>query len=101
MRLNGGKIDDDAVVNAIENNHLEMVKLLVEKGAEIDDNAINYAKTPEMKKYLIQASEVVYYEIEVTANNEAEAHEKVFLGNVEIPEPVDGSDFTIGRIDEI
>ena len=54
-----------------------------------------------MKKYLIQASEVVYYEIEVEAENEAEAIDKVYLGNVKIPEPIDGSDFTIGRCDDI
>ena len=53
-----------------------------------------------MKKYIVHASEVVYYEIEVEAENEADAHEKVLLGNVEIPEPCDGSDFTIGFIDE-
>jgi hypothetical protein len=54
-----------------------------------------------MKKYIVQASEVVYYEIEVEAENEADAHEKVLLGKVEIPNAIDGSDFTIGFIDEV
>jgi hypothetical protein len=54
-----------------------------------------------MNKYIVQASEVVYYEIEVEADSSAEAHEKVLMGHIEIPEPIDGSDFTIGFIDEV
>jgi hypothetical protein len=54
-----------------------------------------------MKKYIVHASEVVYFEIEVEAENEADAHEKVWLGNVDLPKPCDGSDFTIGFIDEV
>ena len=54
-----------------------------------------------MRKYLIQASEVVYYEIEVEAENEAQAIEKIYHAEVDIGEPVDGSDFMVGFVDDI
>lgn len=54
-----------------------------------------------MKKYRVQASEIVYYEIEVEAENEAEAIEKIYHGEVDIGEPCEGSDFQVGFVDEI
>ena len=52
-----------------------------------------------MKKYIIQASEVIYYEIEVEASNQAEAIRLITEGEVSLPDPVDSSDFNIGFID--
>lgn len=54
-----------------------------------------------MKKYRVQASEIVYYEIEVEAENEAEAIEKIYHGEVDIGEPCEGSDFQVGFVDEV
>ena len=51
-----------------------------------------------MKKYIIQASEVSYYEIEVEAESQAEAIRLVSDGEVSLPAPCDYSDFTIGFI---
>ena len=52
-----------------------------------------------MKKYIIQASEVSYYEIEVEADSQAEAIRLVSDGEVSLPAPCDYSDFTIGFVD--
>ena len=52
-----------------------------------------------MKKYIIQASEVNHYDIEVQAESEAEAIRLVSDGEVSLPAPCDYSDFTIGFVD--
>jgi len=52
-----------------------------------------------MKKYIIQASEVIYYEIEVEAESEAQAIQWINDGDISLPDPCDSSDFTIGFVD--
>ena len=52
----GAKINDSAITQAAKNNNLEMVKYLIEKGAYIDNNAVAWeAKNNnlEMVKYLM------------------------------------------------
>jgi ribosomal protein S4 len=53
-----------------------------------------------MKKYNVQASETVVYDVEVMANSEAEARELVLSGDVEIGEAIDSSGFQIDFVDE-
>ena len=57
-----------------------------------------------MKKFIVQASELVYYEIEIQAHDISEAMQKIDRGDYELPAPCDGSDFqllAIGFIDEV
>lgn len=43
-----------SIRNAAENGHFDIVKFLVEKGGLVEDNAIKYAKTKEIRDYLIK-----------------------------------------------
>lgn len=52
-------------------------------------------------KYLIEASEKVYYAIEVEANSKEEARNKILKGEVQIDEAKDSSDFEIDNVEEI
>ena len=55
-----------------------------------------------MKKYIVPASEVVYYEIEVEAESAEEAERLVQDGEIKINlKPVDSSDFEVGEAQEV
>jgi hypothetical protein len=52
-----------------------------------------------MKKYIIQASQINYYEIEIEAESAAQAIQWISDGDVSLNDPIDTSDFTIGFVD--
>lgn len=54
-----------------------------------------------MSKYRIEAREVVYYLVEVEANNENEVQDMISKGAIDWGEPVDGEDFTILWFDKV
>ena len=53
-----------------------------------------------MKHYTIDASETVFYTIEVEAKSEDDAREMVMMGDVIVPDAIDSSDFQIDSITE-
>lgn len=56
-----------------------------------------------MPKFILKCSEVVHYELEVEANSEAEAREKLFSGEVSFnyDDITEGYDFDCFDIEEI
>jgi hypothetical protein len=53
------------------------------------------------KKYIVDCSEEVFYEIEVEAKDEAEVRDLIVGGQVIIPEAHDSQNFSIDNIFEI
>ena len=51
-------------------------------------------------KFLITASEEVFYEVEVTASSLDELKEMIDNGDVEFGEPIDGQNFEVISIEE-
>ena len=55
-----------------------------------------------MKNYIVPASEVVYYELEVEAESAEEAERQIRDGEIKIDLiPVDSSDFEVGKAREV
>ncbi len=50
------------------------------------------------KKFKIECSETVMYEVEVMANNKAEAKRMVSGGEVKLPEAYDSSGFQVDNV---
>jgi hypothetical protein len=56
-----------------------------------------------MKKYILHASEIVYYQLEVEAESEAEARDLLYQGQVAFDHSdiTDYEDFNLNRVEEI
>ncbi len=56
-----------------------------------------------MKKYILHASEIVYYQLEVEAESEAEARDLLYQGQVDFDHSdiTDYEDFNLNRVEEI
>lgn len=53
------------------------------------------------RRYMVYASEVVYYRIPVWAASESEARDQVYEGEVDIGEPQDAANFEVHDIQEV
>ena len=54
-----------------------------------------------MTKFIVGASELVFYQVEIEASSKEEARQIAFSGDVYWGNPVDGCDFDITHIKEL
>jgi len=54
-----------------------------------------------MNKYLVLASETVFYSVEVEAVNEEQARELVLSGKVELPDAEDSTGFDVLEVKKV